>query len=72
MATRLSTRPTQRIRIAGLEGLLSIPQPASGIVIFAHGSGSGRLSSRNNQVADGLHEAGFATLLIDLLTPDEE
>lgn len=72
MATRLSTRPTQSIRIAGLEGLLSIPHPASGIVIFAHGSGSGRLSPRNNQVADGLHEAGFATLLIDLLTPDEE
>lgn len=54
-----------------LEGLLGIPGHASGIVIFAHGSGSGRLSPRNNRVAAGLREAGFATLLFDLLRPEE-
>lgn len=56
----------------GLAGILDIPEGATGIVIFAHGSGSGRLSPRNNQVAAGLREAGFATLLLDLLTPEEE
>ncbi len=61
-----------RIAPEGLEGLLGIPDRAKGIVIFAHGSGSGRLSPRNNQVAAGLREAGFATLLLDLLRPEEE
>lgn len=56
----------------GLEGLLGVPVAAKGIVIFAHGSGSGRLSPRNNHVARGLREAGLGTLLIDLLTPAEE
>ncbi|WP_336961217.1 alpha/beta hydrolase [Sphingobium aquiterrae] len=56
----------------GLKGLLGIPVSLRGLVIFAHGSGSGRLSPRNNHVADGLRAAGLATLLIDLLTPDEE
>jgi putative phosphoribosyl transferase len=56
----------------GLKGLLGVPEDARGIVIFAHGSGSGRLSPRNNHVARGLREAGLATLLIDLLTPAEE
>ena len=56
----------------GLKGLLGIPVRPKGLVIFAHGSGSGRLSPRNNHVADGLRAAGFATLLIDLLTPIEE
>jgi putative phosphoribosyl transferase len=56
----------------GLKGLLGVPEDARGIVIFAHGSGSGRLSPRNNHVARGLREAGLATLLIDLLTPMEE
>jgi pimeloyl-ACP methyl ester carboxylesterase len=56
----------------GLKGLLGVPEDAQGIVIFAHGSGSGRLSPRNNHVARGLHEVGLATLLIDLLTPMEE
>lgn len=55
-----------------LAGLLGIPDHAGGIVIFAHGSGSGRLSPRNNQVAAGLRQAGFATLLLDLLRPEEE
>ena len=55
-----------------LKGLLGIPPDAAGLVIFAHGSGSGRLSPRNNRVAAGLREAGLATLLLDLLTPEEE
>jgi predicted phosphoribosyltransferase/pimeloyl-ACP methyl ester carboxylesterase len=56
----------------GLQGLLGVPAGAKGLVIFAHGSGSGRLSPRNNQVAAGLREAGLATLLLDLLKPEEE
>lgn len=60
------------IQPEGLDGLLGVPEGAQGIVIFAHGSGSGRLSPRNNHVARGLREAGLATLLIDLLTPEEE
>jgi putative phosphoribosyl transferase len=55
-----------------LAGVLGVPRDAGGLVIFAHGSGSGRLSPRNNQVAPALREAGFATLLMDLLTPEEE
>ncbi|WP_349643787.1 phosphoribosyltransferase family protein [Bradyrhizobium sp. LMTR 3] len=55
-----------------LAGILGMPHDAAGIVIFAHGSGSGRLSPRNNQVAAALREAGFATLLLDLLSPEEE
>jgi putative phosphoribosyl transferase len=55
-----------------LEGNLVIPDGATGIVIFAHGSGSSRHSSRNRYVAGALQAAGLATLLIDLLTPDEE
>ncbi|WP_157216544.1 dienelactone hydrolase family protein [Flavisphingomonas formosensis] len=56
----------------GLKGLLGMPPSPNGLVIFAHGSGSGRLSPRNTHVADALHRAGLATLLLDLLTPDEE
>lgn len=56
----------------GMEGVLVIPRNAKGIVLFAHGSGSGRLSPRNNFVADILNKEGFATLLIDLLTHDED
>jgi putative phosphoribosyl transferase len=55
-----------------LEGILDIPEGAQGIVLFAHGSGSGRHSPRNRYVAEVLREAGLATLLIDLLTPEEE
>jgi putative phosphoribosyl transferase len=51
---------------------LRVPQKARGIVLFAHGSGSSRLSGRNRAVAEHLQEAGFATLLIDLLTHAEE
>jgi pimeloyl-ACP methyl ester carboxylesterase len=55
-----------------LEGDLSLPAGACGVVLFAHGSGSSRHSSRNRHVAALLNEAKLATLLIDLLTPDEE
>jgi putative phosphoribosyl transferase len=55
-----------------LEGSLSLPREARGIVLFAHGSGSSRHSLRNRHVARLLNEARLATLLIDLLTADEE
>ena len=55
-----------------LEGTLGIPAGAQGIVLFAHGSGSSRHSPRNRYVAQVLRESGLATLLLDLLTSDEE
>jgi putative phosphoribosyl transferase len=57
---------------ATLEGNLGIPEDARGVVLFAHGSGSGRHSPRNRYVAQALREARLATLLIDLLTLEEE
>ena len=64
---------TRDITIApvGLEGMLALPEASTGIVLFAHGSGSGRFSPRNNFVARALRQAGFATLLFDLLTEEE-
>jgi len=58
--------------IGRLEGRLTVPAHARGVVVFAHGSGSGRHSPRNRFVADTLTAAGFATLLFDLLLPDEQ
>jgi putative phosphoribosyl transferase len=55
-----------------LPGDLAVPDAAGGIVVFAHGSGSSRLSPRNRAVANGLTRAGFGTLLFDLLTAEEE
>jgi putative phosphoribosyl transferase len=55
-----------------VEANLNVPEDARGLVLFAHGSGSGRHSPRNRYVARVLQRAGLATLLIDLLTPDEE
>jgi putative phosphoribosyl transferase len=55
-----------------LEGALELPERPRGSVIFSHGSGSGRHSPRNRFVAQVLREAGLATLLLDLLTPDED
>ena len=55
-----------------LEGNLSIPDGAKGILLFVHGSGSSRHSPRNQYVAQTLQEGGLATLLFDLLTPEEE
>ena len=54
-----------------LEGVLGLPTQALGIVVFAHGSGSGRFSPRNNFVARQLQQGRMATLLIDLLSPGE-
>ncbi len=63
-----------RIRIdeVQLDGMLSLPKGAKGIVIFAHGSGSSRFSPRNNYVAKVIEESGFGTLLFDLLTRQED
>ena len=61
--------PAGGVRLAGH---LTVPAAATGIVVFAHGSGSSRFSPRNRFVADVLNDAGLATLLFDLLTPEEE
>ena len=63
-----------RIPAAGvfLDGDLRIPERAAGLVVFAHGSGSSRFSRRNRQVGEFLEARGIATLLLDLLTPQEE
>jgi dienelactone hydrolase len=55
-----------------LAGDLAVPERVRGVVVFAHGSGSSRHSPRNQQVAAALQRAGYATLLMDLLTPDED
>src|SRR5436309_14366829 len=75
----MNATPTREERIvrveAGpvvLEGNLAVPEGARGVVLFAHGSGSGRHSPRNRFVARQLGEAGLASLLIDLLTEEEE
>ena len=62
------------VQVGGVQvrGILSLPDGASGIVVFAHGSGSSRHSPRNRYVATTLHRAGLATLLFDLLTPAED
>jgi pimeloyl-ACP methyl ester carboxylesterase len=65
-AVRLPTRGGE------LAGDLRVPGGARGVVVFAHGSGSGRRSPRNVAVAESLHEAGLGTLLFDLLTEAEE
>jgi putative phosphoribosyl transferase len=57
---------------ATIEGMLEIPEGAVGLVLFAHGSGSSRHSPRNNYVAGVLRAAGVGTLLMDLLTPEED
>jgi len=57
---------------ATLEGNLTVPEDASGIVLFAHGSGSSRHSPRNRYVAEQLQHTGLGTLLFDLLTAEEE
>jgi dienelactone hydrolase len=70
--TNLTT--TNRIPTAGvgLDGDLTLPDNAGGVVLFAHGSGSSRYSPRNRAVAGALNRRGMATLLVDLLTADEE
>ncbi|RZU53930.1 dienelactone hydrolase [Krasilnikovia cinnamomea] len=65
---------TDRITVPGaaLDGDLVLPEHAHGLVLFAHGSGSSRHSRRNRAVADELNRGGLATLLVDLLTAEEE
>lgn len=62
------------VPVAGgaIEGDLIVPPAARGVVVFAHGSGSSRHSPRNRAVAAGLRDAALGTLLVDLLTPEEE
>jgi pimeloyl-ACP methyl ester carboxylesterase len=66
------TLPGQDVVIGEVAGILSLPPHARGVVVFAHGSGSGRFSPRNQAVARVLLDAGLGTLLMDLLTPAEE
>ena len=74
MITSEEIRKTVSIRLDGtvLKGNLVVPAKATGMVLFSHGSGSSRLSPRNNYVAEVLQQKGLATLLFDLLTEDED
>ena len=74
MASEEIARHQVRLPAGGVEldGDLALPAEARGIVLFAHGSGSSRHSPRNRQVAAALQRAGYATLLMDLLTAEEE
>lgn len=67
--TRELEMPLDHVMVGGF---LTVPPGATGVVLFAHGSGSGRHSPRNQQVAAVLNEAGLGTLLLDLLSPEEE
>ena len=60
------------VGMVSVDGDLHVPQRANGLVLFAHGSGSSRFSRRNRAVAAALEQASFGTLLLDLLTPEEE
>jgi dienelactone hydrolase len=70
------TAQTQTVTVpvgdVSLAGDLTVPENPVGVIVFAHGSGSGRHSPRNRQVATGLQATGLATLLMDLLTDEEE
>jgi putative phosphoribosyl transferase len=71
----VATHEEVRIDLGGgpaVDGDLRVPDRAAGLAIFAHGSGSSRFSRRNRAVAGVLEGAGFGTLLLDLLTPEEE
>jgi putative phosphoribosyl transferase len=73
VAVAVASRPVQIVvRDATLDADLVVPARAIGVVAFAHGSGSSRHSPRNRAVAQTLNGAGIATLLLDLLTPEEE
>src|SRR3972149_3854105 len=76
MSTQIKDTPRKRtVTIPSgnprLPGILCVPDSAAGVVAFAHGSGSGRFSPRNQMVAERLQEAGLATLLMDLLDEEE-
>jgi putative phosphoribosyl transferase len=74
MAATVAGSPAATVSIGplSLAGDLHFPSDAGALILFAHGSGSSRLSPRNRAVAAALNERGMATLLFDLLTPDEE
>jgi len=73
MATSMRNEPVRLAVATGhVEGTLELPAQPVGVVLFAHGSGSSRMSPRNNQVAAELREARMGTLLMDLLTPVED
>ena len=77
MITKLKQKITsEQIRIQTpktvIKGDLYLPRKSQGVVIFAHGAGSSRLSPRNQHVAEILYEAGFASLLMDLLSEEED
>jgi putative phosphoribosyl transferase len=65
------SRAEQVVIPPGLAGMIELPPRAGGVILFAHGSGSGRHSPRNRRVAAALHQVGLATLLLDLLTEEE-
>jgi len=73
MAGDVVVESAERVVVGGLElaGDLGLPADARGVVVFAHGSGSSRHSPRNRQVAAAFHRAGYASLLLDLLTAEE-
>jgi putative phosphoribosyl transferase len=71
MSTELDREVEVPCERGELRGILHVPARAEGVVVFAHGSGSGRFSPRNQYVADVLQEGGLATLLIDLLQEEE-
>lgn len=71
-ATSTDIAKSVRVGSWSLPGFLAVPENSRALVVFAHGSGSSRLSPRNRQVAEALNRAGMATLLFDLLSPAEE
>jgi putative phosphoribosyl transferase len=73
MAGDVVVESAERVLVDGVElaGDLGLPADARGVVVFAHGSGSSRHSPRNRQVARAFQRAGYATLLLDLLTAEE-
>jgi putative phosphoribosyl transferase len=72
-SSTVTTHPVGiRAGTALIDADLAVPAPAQGVIVFVHGSGSSRFSRRNRAVASALQRAGFATLLLDLLTQHEE
>jgi putative phosphoribosyl transferase len=72
MANKISTLESIPVGPIHIEGMLELPENVQSIVLFAHGSGSSRHSKRNNYVARVLQKSGIGTLLMDLLTPEED
>jgi len=72
MASKISTLERIPVGQMHVEGMLELPENVQSIVLFAHGSGSSRHSKRNNYVARVLQQKGIGTLLMDLLTPEED